>query len=455
MESYLSNGRPDLVGKKLGGVVLHQYIGSGGFGDVYISKDFRLCVKVLFREAFSTRALYEREVAAVKFISSCIREHCGIVKFFGGGEFKQDRPFNPYFRAENVDSHFYTRYLAVPITYGDDRICDAFYYLQMAADNLLKSEEVYVADTLGERARQGMLAGMTLEDKTEIIARLVDTLLFMYQRITEHVAGEELEENSLRAAHGDIKPDNILFVNGLAQLGDIGASLQINDGQPVGIGSPGFIPEKFEMTELAEKCGENSFAFAVFRDIYALGKVAAFLLYDGKLDGEDFEDSKLLSVKNELCSFHCDPLITPENVVEKLQNLYDTYFCAFDYLRSQRSYSRKAPLIELDFVEEFWDSWEKLETLDYFEEVFLVKNRFSQWRNMPDKLLAKFYYGWNSEVLIRREEMELYKKNIAEKRPILIYKIRRCYRKDSLWADDIFIVLSHSAECRHCDGRDL
>ena len=41
MEKYLGNERPDLTGKKLGGVVLHKHIGSGSFGDVYISEYFK------------------------------------------------------------------------------------------------------------------------------------------------------------------------------------------------------------------------------------------------------------------------------------------------------------------------------------------------------------------------------------------------------------------------------
>lgn len=448
MEKYLENGRPDLTGKTLGGVVLHKHIGSGSFGDVYISEDFNICVKVLFREAFRSPELYDREVDAVKFISSCIREHCGIMKFFGGGEFSHGHPFEPYFRAENVDTHFYTRYPAVTVTLGDDwggyeGRGNAFYYLQTAADNLLESREDYIADTLGERTRRGLLSIMTIEEKTGAIVQLLDTLLFMYERISERIDEYSPDENALCAAHGDIKPDNIMFVNGYAQLGDIGASLQIGDAHyDELIGTPMFMPNEIEMRELAEKCRENSFAFAVFRDIYALGKVAAFLLYDGEPDGEDWEDSELLSAKNDLSSFHCNPRITPENVVDELRRWRNRSFRQPNRFHDQRCCSRKAPLIKLRSMYDFLESWDRIKTLD--ENRFLVRNISSQWRNMPDILLAKRYEGWQAEEKIRREEMALFEKNSAEERPILIYYIHT----PGNYEEDFFITLSHSPVCR-------
>ena len=435
MEKYLGNERPDLTGKKLGGVVLHKHIGSGGFGDVYISEDFNICVKVLFEDSFSDWSLFKREVNAVKFISSCIREHCGIIKFFGGGEFSLDAPFEPFCRNDRPSSTEYRKFPVVPVHLGDDDIGNAFYYLLMAADNLADEPGEYIPDTLGNRGRYGLLPNLSLDQKAAIVAQLLDSMLFMYQQIAESIAEtEDFNENSLRAAHGDIKPDNIFFVNGYAQLGDIGASMQIDDEVLSGVGTPCFRPCEKESQDLMDKCGGDRLAYAIFCDIFALGKVTAYLLSDGDPDGECFEDHQLVEVKDQLLSFHCKKEITAENVVDKLKYLRNRSLRFANCFHRQACYARRAPLIEVADEQEFFSYWQIAEKIK--EDIFFVRNLSFVWNGKEDILLAQVWTGPGAEKRIRTKETVSFRKNIHEQRPLLIFKIGKAEK---------FIVLSHSS----------
>ena len=432
----LENNRPDLTGKKLGGVVLHRHIASGGFGDVYISEDFNICVKVLFRQSFSAPELFDREVNDVKFISSCIRGYCGICKFFGGGNFSLDEPFEPFAGRGVLKSTEYKKFPVVPVRLGDDKIADVFYYLLMAADNLSDEPGEYIPDTLGNRGRYGLLASLSLDQKSAIIAQLIDSLLFMYQRIAEHISEtDDLDENSLRAAHGDIKPENIFFVNGNAMLGDIGASMQINDELPSGVGTPFFRPTEVESKLLMEKCNGDFFAYAVFCDIFALGKVTAYLLANGEPDEECWENHPLVEIKNQLLSFHCKEDITSENVVEKLKYLRNRSFPYSNKFLEQSCYARRAPLIEVADAQEFFSCWQITETIK--EDVFFVRKPSFVWNGIEDILLARVWRGTDVEKKIRAGEGMSFRKKIREQRPVLIYKIGNTGE---------YIVLSHSSK---------
>ena len=432
----LENNRPDLTGKRLGGVVLHKHIASGGFGDVYISEDFNICVKVLFRESFSDPGLFYREVDAVKFISSCIRDYCGICKFFGGGQFSLEEPFNPFAGNRSPHSTEYKKFPVVPERFRDDKINNVFYYLLMAADNLAEEQGEYIADTLGNRGRYGWLEYLSFDQKAAIIAQLLDSLLFMYQRIAENISDtDDFDENSLRAAHGDIKPDNIFFVNGNAMLGDIGASMQIDDELPSCVGTPLFRPAEAESRRLMEKCNGDFFAYAVFCDIFALGKVTAYLLANGDPDGECFEDHPLVEVKNQLLSFHCNNEITPRDVVAKLKYLRNKSFPYSNNFLNQSCYARKAPLVEVADEQTFFSEWQIAEKIK--EDVFFVRKSLFSWNGQQDILLAQVWTGEGVEKKIRSKEELSFRKKIREQRPLLIYKIGNTGK---------YIVLSHSSK---------
>ena len=120
---------------------------------------------------------------------------------------------------------------------------DFFYYTMDAADNLNPGGE-YVPDTLGNRLKSSRM-----------------------QPAAVRKMFEELHEN-LQVLHGkglfhrDIKPDNILFINNRARLGDIG--LVTNSSTTTLRGTPGFMP-----TEVLAglRCYKDT------DDYYALGKI--------------------------------------------------------------------------------------------------------------------------------------------------------------------------------------
>lgn len=120
---------------------------------------------------------------------------------------------------------------------------DYFYYTMDAADNLDPNGE-YVPDTLGNRLKNSRMEPAAVRKMYE---DLLDNLQVLH--------GKGL-------FHRDIKPDNILFINNMACLGDIG--LVSNSATTTLRGTPGFMP-----TEVL--AGLRSYEAA--DDYYALGKI--------------------------------------------------------------------------------------------------------------------------------------------------------------------------------------
>ena len=433
--------RPDLTGETLGGIELSKKIGRGGFGDVYISPDHKSCVKVIFRGAFSSPESYERELNAVRCISSCVQRHCGIIKFFGGGsgEFNYREPFSPYYSDRTEDSEMYSKYPVIPGNmewecqdWKDKKSQEFFFYLMLAADNLAK-EPGYCPDTLENRWRLGRLEKMSERTKIRVIGEIIDSLLFLYNLKVENEFLSEFnqEREIFHITHGDLKPANIFFVNGHAQLGDMGATLQINPTELPLIGTPRFMLNEFERCELELKCGNDFFAYSVFSDIYALGKTARYMLQNGY--EEDFSDrvSDLSMISDTLCSFHDDPDIRPENVVDKLKDFRHSCFPDKNLFGRQSCYGTPALAIELGNLYEFSRSWQIVEAES--ENRFLVTNHDFSWKGHADILLAE-RFPWDNEDEIRAKEPGMLRRGRIAGRPIMIYKLK-CPRT--------LIVLSH------------
>ena len=193
------------VGDKLCNCTLLQKCGSGAYGEVWIAEDAigtRVALKIL-RGKYSAR-----EVAGLKCYKDC--NHPNLLKI---------------------------RYVEI----NDDLIC----YTMDAADDLNHGHGEYLPDTLANRLRKyGRLDGK------EISAMLNELL----------AALEELHKHGL--VHRDIKPDNILWVNGRASLADAG--LIASTGQHTLVGTPGFVsPRLLESGGIAETSD----------DFYALSKV--------------------------------------------------------------------------------------------------------------------------------------------------------------------------------------
>ena len=100
---------------------------------------------------------------------------------------------------------------------------DCFWYTMDAADNLSAEEGKYIPDTLANRLREQRRL------PTDAVRKMADELIANLE--TLHRRG---------LLHRDLKPDNILWVDGSAILGDIGL---VTDTTNVSLaGTPGFLP---------------------------------------------------------------------------------------------------------------------------------------------------------------------------------------------------------------------
>ena len=122
---------------------------------------------------------------------------------------------------------------------------DGFFYTMEAADNLASGDD-YRPATLGNMLREGRKFS-----PEEAVA------------VTRELLGGMAAVHAAHLVHRDIKPDNIIFVNGKAKLSDPG--LIAEDGSTMTLaGTPGFIPPEVLLSgKPADSRG----------DLYAIGKV--------------------------------------------------------------------------------------------------------------------------------------------------------------------------------------
>ena len=194
------------VGDTLCNCTLLQKCGEGAYGEVWLARD-AIGTRVALKIIKNGGRYSERELAGLKNYKDC--NHPNLLKI---------------------------RYVEI----NDGLVC----YTMDAADDLNNGQSEYQPDTLANRLNKwGRLDGK------EITAMLEDLLAGL----------EELHGKGL--VHRDIKPDNILWVNGRATLADVG--LIANDGVNSLVGTPGFLSPRVMEGNPAEACD----------DFYALGKV--------------------------------------------------------------------------------------------------------------------------------------------------------------------------------------
>ena len=129
---------------------------------------------------------------------------------------------------------------------------EGFFYTMEAADDCGEGSD-YLPATLGNLLRRNRK--FTPEEAVGIIRELLAGIQVMHDA---------------DLIHRDIKPDNIIFVGGVAKLSDPG--LVITEGETASLaGTPGFIPP--EMIESARPADRQS-------DLYAIGKVFYCMITD-------------------------------------------------------------------------------------------------------------------------------------------------------------------------------
>ena len=192
-------------GDKLCSCTLLVKCGEGSYGEVWLAENAiggKVALKIL-KKKFS-----EREIRGLQNYKDC--DHPNLLKI---------------------------RHIEI----SDDFVC----YTMDAADDLNNGKGDYLPDTLANRLNKyGRLDGKEI---TAMLDGVLDGL-------------EELHKHGL--VHRDIKPDNILYINGRATLSDAGLIAPV--GQNTLVGSPGFIsPRLMESGGVAETSD----------DFYALSKV--------------------------------------------------------------------------------------------------------------------------------------------------------------------------------------
>lgn len=198
------------------GYKILSFCGSGAYGDVYYCEDMsgkRMALKVISKLRFGNG--WERELKGVR----------NLHKITSGTQ----------------------KLLQI---YHVDEDEEYFFYSMECADSL--ESDHYVPDTLSNRLKKGAIPSSELFELFKNIFEAVKTL---------HNAG---------FAHRDIKPDNILFVNGKPKLADIGLLSSLSGTLTVMAGTLGFIPPELKASDLLSASDRKS---RLRNDIYAFGKV--------------------------------------------------------------------------------------------------------------------------------------------------------------------------------------
>lgn len=192
-------------------------IGGGAYGEVWLARGVTgamRAVKVVWREDFEDERGFEREFEGILKFEPISRDHPGLVNILHVGRSPDGTSF--------------------------------YYYVMELGDDVLTGREInpveYEPRTL--RADHHLAKGVQWDT-----AECLDVGL----RLAE--ALEHLHERGL--AHRDVKPSNIIFVNGRAKLADIG--LVAARGQRTFVGTEGFVPPEGPGSAQA--------------DVYSLGKV--------------------------------------------------------------------------------------------------------------------------------------------------------------------------------------
>jgi serine/threonine protein kinase len=216
---------------------LIRRIGHGAYGDVWLARSQATgalrAAKIVWRHTFEDAKPFQREFAGIQNFERISREHPSQLALFHIG------------RNEAGGYFYYVMELADSIPVSDDVKSLAFQESEIR--NLkfeIKSEPPcvgsYVAHTLRADLEKGRLPA---EKALEIGLALSEAL-------------SHLHSHSL--VHRDVKPSNVIFVNGRPKLADIGLVTDASDQCSI-VGTEGYLPPEGPGTPQA--------------DIFALGKV--------------------------------------------------------------------------------------------------------------------------------------------------------------------------------------
>ncbi len=197
--------------------VLLRQVGRGAYGEVWLARSTLgtwRAVKIVRRDRFGSDRPYIRELSGIRRFEPVSRGHDGLVDILQVG--RNDAGGFYYYVMEPAD--------------------DAWTHSPCGED----AESGYLPHTLAEEVR--LRGAMTS-------ARAVPVFL--------HLAGALGHLHSHGLLHRDVKPSNVIFVNGVPKLADIGLVAE-EGGSHTFVGTEGFIPPEGPGTQRA--------------DLYALGR---------------------------------------------------------------------------------------------------------------------------------------------------------------------------------------
>jgi WD40 repeat protein len=203
---------------------LLRLIGRGSYGEVWLARNIMgtyRAVKIIRRNAFDSDSPFEREFAGIKKFEPISRTHSGFVDILQIGRNQEER---------------------------------CLYYVMEAADDLDLGQAIdpdkYVPRTLGKAL--GRIKRFSVEQCVQMGLALCQAL-------------DHLHRNGL--VHRDVKPSNIVFVNGVPKLADIGLVTESNNAHSF-VGTEGFIPPEGPGSEQADifSLGKALYEIAAGRD---------------------------------------------------------------------------------------------------------------------------------------------------------------------------------------------
>ena len=241
-------------------------IGGGAYGEVWLARGVTgamRAVKVVYREDFTDERTFEREFEGILRFEPISRDHRGFVNILHVG------------RSEG-ESAFY-------------------YYVMELGDDVFSEGEInpveYEPRTLRTDMKRANGAPLGTDFCLETGLRLAEALA-------------ELHQHGL--THRDVKPSNVIFVEGKAKLADIG--LVAAKDQRTFVGTEGFVPPEGPGSQEA--------------DLYSLGKVLYEMatgmdrlqfpeLPEGGA-GDD-EQKKWIKLNRLICEM-CDPRLAKRKI---------------------------------------------------------------------------------------------------------------------------------------------
>lgn len=210
---------------------LLQAIGRGAYGEVWLARGVTgilRAVKIVHRRSFQKDQQFEREFQGLVNFEPISRLHEGLVNVLHVG------------RNDAAGFFYYVMELA-------DRVTES-----SPATTASDQESGYVPRTLHNHTSRG--EALPPKDCLRIGIELASALAFLHER---------------GLVHRDVKPANIIFVNGRAKLADIGLVAEISEARTF-VGTEGYIPTEGPGTPQA--------------DVFSAGKVLYELLTGWKCD---------------------------------------------------------------------------------------------------------------------------------------------------------------------------